>query len=90
MQNEIELHRETPVEKTQIYEFEFNTNNIDNSKNNKGNEDSESESEEKESETANEKKEENKKIASGVYVLKFELTETSSKNISKKYKKLSQ
>ena len=37
-----------------------------------------------------EKKEENKKIASGVYVLKFELTETSWKNISKKYKKINQ
>ena len=92
LQNEIELNKETPIEKTQIYEFEFNSNNIDQSNNNKGNEDSDddSESEEKESETANEKKEVNQKIASGVYVLKFELTETSWKNIAKKYKKIQQ
>ena len=90
LQNEIELNRETPVEKTQTYEFEFNTNNIDSSNNNKGDEESEDDSEEKEMETANGKREENKIIASGVYVLKFELTETSWKNISKKYKKINQ
>ena len=90
LQNEIELNRETPVEKTQIYEFEFNTNNIEHSNNNKEDEESEDDSEEKEMETANGKREENKKIASGVYVLKFELTETSWKNISKKYKKINQ
>ena len=90
LQNEIELNRETPIEKTQTYEFEFNTNNIEHSNESKENEESESDSEEKETETANEKKEVNKKIASGVYVFKFELTETSWKNISKKYKKIQQ
>ena len=90
LQNEIELNRETPIEKTQTYEFEFNTHNIEHSNESKENEESESDSEEKETETANEKKEVNKKIASGVYVFKFELTETSWKNISKKYKKIQQ
>ena len=89
LQNEIELYKQNPIEKTQTYEFEFNTNNIDHSKDNKEIEESESDSEEKEKEVANEKKEVNK-IASGVYVLKFELTETSWQNISKKYKKIQQ
>jgi hypothetical protein len=83
LQNEIGLNKETPIEKTQIYEFEFNTSNIDHSKDNKEIEESESDSEEKERDETNDKKE-LIKIALGVYVLKFELTETSWKSISKK------
>ena len=88
LQNEIGPNKETPIEKTQIYEFEFNTCNIDHSKDNKEIQESESDSEEKEKDVTNDKKE-IITIASGVYVLKFEFIETSWKVYLKSIKKFS-
>ena len=82
LDNDIELIKEEALEKTGIYSFKFNTNNIDLS--NKNEENNEDEDEEDE---LNNGKDEFKEIASGVYVLKFLITDTSMKNLYKKYKK---
>lgn len=88
LEQEIELMRETPIEKTQIYEIEFNRNNIDPSFSSEDNDEKdEDEENDEEIEKANDKKEEKVKIASGVYILKFYLTQTSWKKLNKKYKK---
>ena len=86
LKEEIELNKETPIENTQIYEFDFNRNNKDHSLiKEDSDDDNEDESEDKD--TPSPKKDEIIKIASGTYVLKFYLTETSWKNLNKKFKK---
>lgn len=98
LEDEIELSKETPLDKTEIYEFEFNRNNIDHSLKNenddeeKDDDDDDDEDDEKDGETKDKKdvkpeKEEKIKIASGVYVFRFSLTQTSWNDICKKYKK---
>ena len=82
----IELNQETPIENTKIYEFEFKTNNIEQSLKNKDYDEDDDEDEE-DGEKTSDKKEENIKIASGIYIFKFTITQTSWKNLNKKYKK---
>ena len=78
LREEIELNQETPISTVQYNEFEFNRFIIDE---NSSDEDDEKEGKE---ETA---KEEKIKIASGVYIFKFEITQTCFKNIGKIFKK---
>ena len=92
--DEIELSKETPSEKTGIYEFCFSTANIEDSLEKKENDDEDDEDDNdeivdqnKDKEDVNSIKGEKITIASGVYVFKFSLTETSWSEISKKYKK---
>ena len=90
---EIELIKETPIEKTQIFEFEFNRNNIEKNEDSLNNKDTDDDDDEDEDENENSKKDSNNikeekiKIASGIYAMKFNLTETSWKNLCQKYKK---
>lgn len=77
LREEFELNQETPISTVQFNEFEFNRFII--------NENSSDEDDEKESEDKT--KEEKIKIASGVYIFKFEITQTSFKNIAKIFKK---
>ncbi len=78
LREEIELNQETPISTVQYNEFEFNRFIIDE---NSSDEDDEKEGKE---ETT---KEEKIKIASGVYIFKFEITQTCFKNIGKIFKK---
>lgn len=89
LKDEIELNRESPIGKTGIYEFDFNSNNVDDMHNNEDTDDEDDDYIEEKEKEKNKKveKEDKKTIASGVYALKFYLTETSFKNIYKKYKK---
>ena len=87
LKDEIELNKETPIEKTQICEFDFNRNNIDPSFVKEDSDDDDNEDECEDKDNSSTKKEEIIKIASGTYVLKFYLTETSWKKLNKKYKK---
>ena len=81
--NEVELIKETALEKTGIYSFKFNTNNLDaNAKKEK------IEDDEEDDEDGNNGKDEFREIASGVYYLKFLITDTSMKNLIKKYKRV--
>ena len=88
LDQEIELMRETPIEETQIYEIEFDRNNIDHSYKNEDKEEEEEEEEDNIKDEEKTKSDKKSKIASGVYVLKFYLTQTSWKNLNKKYKKI--
>ena len=72
---EIDLINESPMEPTQVYKFEFNNKSIDSSV--EGIEDNNENEEDQKSEI----------IASGVYVLKYTITQTSWKNLEKKYGK---
>ena len=91
LEQEIELMKETPIDKTEYYEFEFNRNNKDKSSNDYDKDEDEDEDEDEgdkeECEKENDKADEIKKIASGVYILRFYLTQTSWKNLYKKHKK---
>ena len=71
---DIELIRENPYGNTDVYKFEFNK------KNKNKNEDDDMEEEEDDKEI----------IASGVYIIKFLITQSSWKNINRKYNKDSQ
>ena len=77
LREEIELNQETPISTIQYNEFEFNRFVID----------EEGSDEDDENEGKKEAKEEKIKIASGVYIIKFEITQTSFNNISKIFKK---
>ena len=79
LREEIELNQETPISTIQFNEFEFKRFIID--------ENSFDDDDEKESK--DETKEEKLKIASGVYIFKFEITQTCFKNIAKIFKKTS-
>ena len=79
LREEIELNQETPISTIQFNEFEFKRFIID--------ENSSDDDDEKESK--DETKEEKLKIASGVYIFKFEITQTCFKNIAKIFKKTS-
>ena len=82
---DIEFMYETPLGKTDIYEFEFNRNNIEISNIKEENDENEEE-EAQDQETI--KEDEKLKIASGVYMMKFMINETSMKILSKKYKRV--
>ena len=86
LEQDIELVNEKPIEDTGIYEFDFNPKNRENN-NEEGEEDDENEKvkENKNNEKANDKNEKIIKIASGVYIIKFFITDTSMKNLRKKY-----
>ena len=80
---DIELIREDPYENTDIYKFEFNKKNIQFNK-----EDDEfEEEEENEEKQNNDNKNDKEMIASGVYIIKFLISQSSWKNINKKYQK---
>jgi hypothetical protein len=84
LDQDIELIRENPYENTDVYKFEFNKRNIQITKS----EDDEIEEEEEEEEKQNNDNKNDKEIiASGVYIIKFLISESSWKNIIKKYKK---
>lgn len=72
---EIDLINESPMEPTQVYKFEFNNKSIDSSV------------EDIEDNNENEEDQKSEIIASGVYVLKYTITQTSWKNLEKKYGK---
>ena len=82
LDNDIDLIREEALEKTGIYSFKFNTNNLDPNVKKENNDD------EDEEDNLNDGKDEFKEIASGVYFLKFLITDTSMKNLTKKYKRI--
>ena len=85
LQEEIEIYQETPIEKIEIYEFEFNRNNIEPKNNNHTEDDDDEEDNEKNKQTENES--ESIKIASGIYAFKFMITKPTFDNITKRYKK---
>jgi len=78
---DIELIREDSYENTDVYKFEFNKRNIQFTK-----EDDETEEEEEEKQN-NDNKNDKEMIASGVYIIKFLISQSSWKNINRKYKK---
>lgn len=88
LDSDIDLYKEYPIEKTQIYTIDFNLNNRDPTKiDEKSDDDEDEEDEEDKEQKKNEAKDEIVNIASGVYALKFYITDTSMKKLSKKYKK---
>jgi len=91
LEQDIELYKEKPIEDTGIYEFNFNKKNREKNEEDDDDEDEEDNKEKKEKESKNKENanDNNKnivKIASGVYILKFLITDTSMKKLRKKYK----
>ena len=73
---EIDLIAERPMKPTQVYKFKFNNKNIDSS------------SEDEEDNNENEEEQKSEIIASGVYVLKYSITQASWINLQRKYGKI--
>ena len=82
LEQDIELVNEKPIEDTGIYEFNFNPKNKE-----EGDEEDEDEEVKtnKNKEKANDENIQTIKIASGVYSIKFFITDTSMKKLRKKY-----
>ena len=92
IEQDIELVKVKPIEDTGIYEFNFNKMNRSQNKEEEDDEedddedDDEEEKENKEKEKANDTNNKIIKIASGVYILKFLISEPSMIKLRKKYK----
>ena len=84
LDNDIELIKEEAFEKTGVYTFKFNTNNFDpNSK-----KDNYENNDEYKDENLNAPNDEFKEVSSGVYSMKFLITDISMKKLVNKYQKL--
>lgn len=93
LDQEIDLIKEFPIENTGIYEFDFNKKNREESINKKeisNKEDSDEDDDEEDENNKANNKDEIVKIASGVYVMKFFITDTSMKKLKQKFKKINQ
>ena len=90
---DIDLIKESPYQNTDVYKFEFNKKNIEAKPIKDKKEDDEMDYEEEEEDSQandnqnNDNQNDKELIASGVYIIKFLITESSWKNIVKKYKK---